>query len=490
MVVECGKCGTRFKLDASRLPDEGIRVRCSRCKHAFFLQNPASSPEQAIDAVASETASQPAHAMPGMTQDLPIQQDPSVSDGSGSLDELDGLEEEDDWEFNEEPPIEEEVAPIAAPPAVAEPSFDEQNVYTTEVDGLNLTVGDHDESVELDTGGFNEQPCIDIEADESSSSDDLDLEVDMGPVSSPVAAAASEEPVHSDLPAPDQPAPGFGGERADAFGTVDDFSSLMEPDEHEAAADQGASADLEDPSSWDFFSNDDLKSVTPPARDVEAGVSTAGSSRDIEDLIGGATAGASDVSAVDGLAPEDRKPIGSLQRIGTAIGWTLTLCLLGIGVWRGLVYPLNSGVRPPAYVDVGPLRAAEINGRWLDTAHAGLSYAITGELVNPGTSEAVAGVSLKVVLLDREGLELTLDRIPVGLGLTTDDIREMTPAQWMSSLDTAGRRLEQWPVPAGESVSFLAMIEKLPEQASHFQLTVNEPESLPNEEVTNRTFPQ
>ena len=54
LVVECGKCGTRFQLDSSRIPDSGIRVRCSRCKHAFHLQPPAQSQAAAVDAVVEE----------------------------------------------------------------------------------------------------------------------------------------------------------------------------------------------------------------------------------------------------------------------------------------------------------------------------------------------------------------------------------------------------------------------------------------------------
>ena len=40
MVIVCEKCDTRFQLDDSRVPAKGARVRCSRCKHAFFVKHP------------------------------------------------------------------------------------------------------------------------------------------------------------------------------------------------------------------------------------------------------------------------------------------------------------------------------------------------------------------------------------------------------------------------------------------------------------------
>ena len=35
MIVTCERCATQFQLDDARVPKRGVRVRCSRCKHAF-----------------------------------------------------------------------------------------------------------------------------------------------------------------------------------------------------------------------------------------------------------------------------------------------------------------------------------------------------------------------------------------------------------------------------------------------------------------------
>ena len=53
MIVTCQNCDTSFQLDDARVPPQGIRVRCSRCKQAFFLAHPSASPDEAIHAVAA-----------------------------------------------------------------------------------------------------------------------------------------------------------------------------------------------------------------------------------------------------------------------------------------------------------------------------------------------------------------------------------------------------------------------------------------------------
>jgi len=37
VIVTCEACDTRFQLDDERIPSEGVRVRCSCCRHGFFV---------------------------------------------------------------------------------------------------------------------------------------------------------------------------------------------------------------------------------------------------------------------------------------------------------------------------------------------------------------------------------------------------------------------------------------------------------------------
>ena len=51
MIIQCEKCHTKFNFDESLLKKEGVKVRCSVCKHIFL----ASPPEQGLG-VSDETA--------------------------------------------------------------------------------------------------------------------------------------------------------------------------------------------------------------------------------------------------------------------------------------------------------------------------------------------------------------------------------------------------------------------------------------------------
>jgi len=41
VIIQCKKCGTKYRFDKSLIEGEGIWVRCSRCKNVFFQTNPA-----------------------------------------------------------------------------------------------------------------------------------------------------------------------------------------------------------------------------------------------------------------------------------------------------------------------------------------------------------------------------------------------------------------------------------------------------------------
>jgi predicted Zn finger-like uncharacterized protein len=49
MLVICASCLTKFNLDDSRIPLEGAQVRCSRCKHVFYVVPPPETRKEIID---------------------------------------------------------------------------------------------------------------------------------------------------------------------------------------------------------------------------------------------------------------------------------------------------------------------------------------------------------------------------------------------------------------------------------------------------------
>ncbi len=49
MVVTCSSCLTKFNLDDSRIQSKGVKVRCSRCKHIFYVVPPPETKEEIIE---------------------------------------------------------------------------------------------------------------------------------------------------------------------------------------------------------------------------------------------------------------------------------------------------------------------------------------------------------------------------------------------------------------------------------------------------------
>jgi predicted Zn finger-like uncharacterized protein len=92
VIITCEQCRTQFQLDDSRIPERGARVRCSRCKHAFFVK-PAIEAGDPVEHAVEQALAEDEEPQSGSPEDL----GPAVV--------LRGeVEEESDWEFNEDAP--------------------------------------------------------------------------------------------------------------------------------------------------------------------------------------------------------------------------------------------------------------------------------------------------------------------------------------------------------------------------------------------------
>jgi predicted Zn finger-like uncharacterized protein len=49
MIITCASCLTKFNLDDSRIQAKGIKVRCSRCKHLFYVVPPPETRQEMIE---------------------------------------------------------------------------------------------------------------------------------------------------------------------------------------------------------------------------------------------------------------------------------------------------------------------------------------------------------------------------------------------------------------------------------------------------------
>ena len=102
MIIACERCQTRFQLDDAQIPARGARVRCSRCKHAFFVRLSGATPDEVAREVAAVEA-ESASTAPAPSLDLTGAEPPGF-----------GAEGEEAWEFDEEAPGERAAASDAS----------------------------------------------------------------------------------------------------------------------------------------------------------------------------------------------------------------------------------------------------------------------------------------------------------------------------------------------------------------------------------------
>lgn len=122
MIVTCEQCATQFHLDDAKVPPGGVRVRCSRCKHAFFIEPAGAAPELgSIDRAAQDALHAQAPLAPEAAEDL------SAEPGS-EFEDSGELGRESDWEFNR--------APFSADPPGESEAVDTHNAAREAIDDL------------------------------------------------------------------------------------------------------------------------------------------------------------------------------------------------------------------------------------------------------------------------------------------------------------------------------------------------------------------
>ena len=100
MVIACDHCNTRFHVDDERIPEAGVRVRCSRCRHAFFVRPSSAASNDPVHAAAAEAVVDPQPSVPPAGSNFEGPTAPRVAAGNVLASE----EEESDWEFAVDPP--------------------------------------------------------------------------------------------------------------------------------------------------------------------------------------------------------------------------------------------------------------------------------------------------------------------------------------------------------------------------------------------------
>jgi len=495
LIVECNSCQTRFQLDESRIPPQGIRVRCSRCKEAFFLKHPSASESEVADQIAEEAACGAGTAAPGATQDLTVESQKTASEPSSSIAEPDPAPEvgdaassgseseegEESWEFIDEPPddgeegddLKDDLISAQAPDSVVEGTG--FGVASSNA-GIVFNVEDFDEEPQAEEAAEAEEDSGESDASDLSEPDELDEPGELDEPDEPAVAGAAAEATTDT--------------RESAFGSVDDFSALAdeEPEVAEAsnapavgeatapsaslASEGGDSGDSED---WDFFSDESLERAGTPASG--SSVTPERDSTPDSRMASAASTGPG-LDSYSGSVLTGSEVDAPVKRVGRAVGWVATLGLLAVGIARGLLPGLHPGVSVPTAVELGDFRADAVRGHWVETSRGGVLYTVTGRLRNTTQRVAKPGARLQVSLLDADGGRLQTHRLTAGTPIREADLRELPLGRLRAVQEQAAWALSVASIEPGDAVPFLAYFDEVPEEAVRFLLELQAPESL------------
>ena len=445
MIVTCVQCDTQFRLDDAKVSSSGLNVRCSICKHAFFVAPPSATPvaedapadpkdriERIADAAIEAALFEEPSPTPQITRDLSPAGDssPELSDDTeAALEEWDkewdnekGLagEEESDWEFNSEQDPPTEGAPIESAREAAAPPTDDSTA-----EGENAVAGDR-------LGNPADWDFFGAEGDDFSATPE---------------ESRSQEGLQGAKSGP-------GGGRS-AFG-----ESPLSAEQADAQVAAGIGSEAQ---------------ATPTEPPMEVGRE-----------VGFGRGSGQSTGAVDGtLAPldsdtdsetlESRLP-AAVRRVAEAIGWLSVIALFTVGLHAGL--KLRPTLPSVASQPVAGVVAESIEARWIENILAGPLYVVTGSLRNPGEVPTAPGTLIALRLYDASGRPLDGPSATLGPALSERQIREADPDELEALLAVGAARRGRSSLAPGQRYRFHAIWRDIPAAAASFRFE-SAPLSLP-----------
>ncbi|MDP7433779.1 MAG: zinc-ribbon domain-containing protein [Myxococcota bacterium] len=517
MIVTCEGCSTRFQLDDERVPHGGIRVRCSCCKHAFFVK-----PVQTAGDPVARAVTEALHG------DENAARHPARETGGGC-----GAED-DDWQFNHEPradrvgtvsdaawqAVDESLAAGDAPPASA-PDADPEGFLSagTDVDDdIDALLGNSAAVYGATTQSGEEEADLDrVESHSHASGSDaevhppgvLDAEAaapvetegftpveteGLAPVvaeaAAPVVAEAAAPvvaeavapvdteglapveteglaPVVAEAAAPvvaEAAAPvdteGFTPVETEGLAPV--VAEAAAPVAAEAAEPTGFGDVLGSPESWDFFPSDEKTAHAAGGAPVP---------------LARIALGASAAALPETRAPAavDVEPSVVRRWLGGAangVCWAATVGLIALLLQAGSRSPLE---QTATQAPVAGLELENFRARRFDNAVIGPIRVVEGTLRSASGRSVRTQARLAVQLLDAQGAVVDDDAATLGPALSEWMLRELSPAQ-------LHRRLERgagWTLGPDATRSVVAVIDASPARAERFRIV-----AVPRETAT------
>ncbi len=444
MIITCEQCQAQFQLPDERLPQKGARVRCSKCKHAFFVAHPGSSAESSapsqtpLAAERARTVAQPAAASKPQASASRV---PVVAASPDREDEV------GDWGFNEDAK--------AKSGSFGKPKV---NLDSELFEEPNPDLRDAVSAVAEEGSFFGE----------SSESSEFDSNLGSVPEETSSAATSTED-LHSDF--------------SDLFSEAKAATSQEHetPESAESTSSEGAEA-VDD---WDFFGDAEKKasptSVAAHGMDVFLDSIAQNVDRPVQKSF------TANVAPVEALPQSPKKKADSLppwfEFASTVAGWCIVGVLILIIVFERMT-PASTFVAPEeGSLKVGALVADGVHGHAIENSVSGMIYVVSGQLQNDAATPASAGSAIRVVLVDEKG-NAVADTAPAmaGFALTTHQLREEKADELRQKLEADAAHLAWTDLKSKESLQFEAIFPKMPEGAVGFRLEtvdVAKPSSRP-----------
>jgi len=441
VIVTCHQCATQFHLDDAKVPPEGIRVRCSRCKFAFMVESPQQAAVDHGEAVARETRAND----PDVAESAG-EKDPGESDWEFSVDIDSGAEDEGGDRDAAAAAVDDLLGGVTARGAAPEARPDPHVSREAAFDSSSASGFDADEAAaayEIDTDSVgHDLGGADVDFAPPTDFDEVDLGGEIG----------SEPPddVHADLSiATDSPGEGSEVPAAPPWQDADPIQTAAEPAVEEPPGDASIDGPGDRPRETDAAeaaeSADPVTEQPPWA--VEAPID------------------------VGGPAPDNAPWWATFAR--AAAGWASVTGLCVAALALGLFPATPSALPEAAPRRIAGVEAHGLEGRWIDNSIAGPIYVVSGTL-RPGADAPTAATALRVYLVDSHGDPVSAESAAIGPPVATRDLREASPRDLRERLERAAPRFAATPLAAADRRPFQAIFERIPPPAAAFVIRVAE----------------
>jgi len=478
MIIQCEQCRTKFKLDDSKVPDKGVKVRCARCRHVFsvariqpeteaptdfgsMLDSSELSIQDAAEAqpefVESDEASSIEFEDASLTQDSVIEDSEQFKSAPFEMQE----DQEDLFpadinsaDQSPEPPEEDSLFPPVQ--TRAQESIDEVDFgafdFSTDDDAASAVSADLD---------FGDTPKIQPPLPESQQEEFGGLDFSGDDMFGEVVPSAPEEQ---------------DGAISFDFG-MDDFASSMRVSD--SADSQKNAFSMTESSSDTPFSLDDIDfgdeltsvgvhHVNPeelkPSQELLFAPLAEAQTKPLADT---------DFNTIrkGPASQEELPPLSIVSRRKQSPVFTVLMAVLGIvaaGVVAFLGYSMFSGDKANMAQESGRITLSNVDAMFVKNKLTGDLLVISGEAVNE-FSKPRAAIQIKGMVYGAKGEVLASKNAFCGNPLTEEQLSTMSLDKIEAAMaNQFGDSLANMEVAPGKAIPFVIVIAKPPKEAKDY----------------------